>query len=385
MEQPSGSARAPGGEPPAILANDFRAWWKEIEQDALAAVRRVGESGWLILGQEVKAFETALAARFGVAAAVGSGNGMDALELGLRALGVRPGQKVLTTPLSAFASTLAILRAGAVPVFVDVDERGLVDLDLAEREFEKDESLRFFLPVHLFGFCLDLERLESLRARFDLRIVEDCAQSIGATWKGRHSGTVGQAAGISFYPTKNLGAMGDGGGLLTGDESIAESVRALRNYGQSSKYVHDVLGMNSRLDELQAAILNDAILPRLDEFLDRRGRIAERYRSGIENERLQLLNVPEGSHPSWHLFPVIAEGSRDSFLTHLSGHGIGGGVHYPVLIPDQKAVGQAGLAPRRAELVRAARFAAQEVSLPMHPFLTETEVERVIAVCNEWH
>src|SRR6266581_6477192 len=209
-----------------VPLNDFRAQWKAVGTDVLAAVDRVGASGWYILGREVERFESALASVWGLPHAIGVGNGLDAIEIGLRCLGIRQGDRVLTTPLSAFATTLAVMRCGGVPVFVDTDASGLLDLDRCRDLLLRDRQIRFLVPVHLYGHCADLERLEALRDEFRLGIVEDCAQAIGARFKGRGVGTVGQVAAVSFYPTKNLGALGDGGAVLTADEAIARRARA---------------------------------------------------------------------------------------------------------------------------------------------------------------
>ena len=222
-----------------ILMNDFSRQWQEIGADCMSAVERVGRSGWYVLGREVSTFETQLAAFCGVKHAVACANGLDAIEIALRAMGLQQGQKVLTTPLSAFATTLAIHRAGGEPVFVDVDHSGNLDLGEAEKALAADRDIRFMVPVHLFGHAVDLDRLEALRDRFDLQIVEDAAQAIGASFKGRVVGSVGQAATLSFYPTKNLGALGDGGALLTNDPELASRFLNLRDYGQTAKYVHD--------------------------------------------------------------------------------------------------------------------------------------------------
>ncbi len=293
-----------------ILQNDFKRQWAEIGPAALAAVERVGASGSYILGREVEAFEGKLAEFWGVPNAIGVANGMDAIEIALRALDLRAGQKVLTTPFSAFATTLAILRAGGVPVFVDVDDNGNIDLEQCRDVFSRDRSIRFFVPVHLYGNPLDLEKLAGLRRDFDLSIVEDCAQAIGAKQGGRNVGTVGQAAATSFYPTKNLGAFGDGGALLTKDPSTASRARALRNYGQSDLYLHDELGLNSRLDELHAAVLSDALLPNLQRWIDVRRQTASRYLREIQH--LRIIKPAPSAEPVWHIFPVFVEaGERD--------------------------------------------------------------------------
>jgi dTDP-4-amino-4,6-dideoxygalactose transaminase len=367
----------------SVPANDFRALWQEIQSDATAALQRVGQSGWYILGKEVLAFEAALARTWGLEHAVGCGNGMDAIEIALRAGGLKPGDKVITTPLSAFATTLAILRAGGVPVFVDVDAHGLLDLDLVGALLSEASHIKWMVPVHLFGQCMDLTKLAALQDRYGLNIVEDCAQSIGATWSGLPCGSVGFAATTSFYPTKNLGAMGDGGALLTNDAALAASARQWRDYGQSEKYVHALPGLNSRLDELQAAILLDALLPRLAKFTATRREIAARYRAELKQDYLHLLPEVPASDSVHHLFPVLVPGDRSGFMSHLKAQGVMAGIHYPKLISDQPGLEQAEILTW-GKLPMAEKFAAQEVSLPIHPHLSQVQVDLVIAACNAW-
>lgn len=367
-----------------VLLNDFKRQWSEIGAEARGAVDAVGASGWYVLGTEVDGFERDLAQFWGLTHAVGVASGLDALEIGLRALGLRCGDRVLTTPLSAFATTMAIVRLGGVPVFCDTDARGLLDLDEAESVLAAEPGIRFLLPVHLFGQCLDLDRLAALRDRFGVTILEDCAQSIGAAWDGRATGTVGRLAATSFYPTKNLGAMGDGGAVLTGDAELAARTRRLRDYGQSAKYHHDEIGWNSRLDELQAAILRAALLPRLREWTLRRQQVAAAYTAGIRHPGVDLLRPAAPGTSCEHLFPVrVAAAQREHFEAHLKSRGIATGRHYPILIPDQRAM--AGVAhARHGDLGVARALAGGEVSLPIHPQLTAGEVERVITAVNEW-
>lgn len=344
-------------------ANDFRRQWEDLREDALAAFEKVGASGWYILGEEVRLFEQDLTALWGFPHAAGVASGLDAIEIALRALGCKPGDRVLTTPISAFATTLAIVKLGAVPVFVDTDDQGLIDIQRCQEILRSRRDIRYFVPVHLYGFALDAGALLRLRDEHDLLMVEDCAQSVAA---------VGEVAATSFYPTKNLGAMGDGGAILCRDAALDERVRALRDYGQTSKYRHDVIGYNSRLDELQAAFLRRACMPRLDCWLSRRREIAAAYLDGIKNPAVRLPNPPKGSEPSWHLFPVwIDRRLSDSPF----------GTHYPAAIPDQKALeGVPFDAPGGYE--NAKRLCASEVSLPIHPYLNDDEVAEVIAMLN---
>jgi len=368
-----------------VKSNDFVRGWHLIEGAVLKAVARVGSSGWYILGEEVRRFEAALAAAWPVPHAVGVGSGLDGLEIALRCLGLRRGDRVLTTPLSAFATTLAIVRVGGTPVFVDVDDSGLLDLDRCREALRHDRTIRWLLPVHLYGHALDLEALADLQAEFGLGVVEDCAQSIGARSRGRTTGTVARAAATSFYPTKNLGALGDAGAVLTAEATVAEEARALRHYGQTSTYVHDRLGLNSRLDELHAAILHDALLPHLQDWTARRSAIAAAYRDGISHPRLTVPPIPAGSESVWHLFPVLAAPpERSAFIAHLNAGGVQTGVHYPRLIPCQRALAEHGGFEVIGETANAERFARGEVSLPIHPFLADAEVAQVVACCNAW-
>lgn len=372
----------PGDDP--VRLNAFDRQWDDVRADVLDGVDRVGRSGWLVLGEEVLRFERELAAVWGIEQAVGVASGLDALELSLRALHLPPGAPVLTTPLSAFATTLAILRAGGRPVFIDVDRSGQLDLDLATDVLTRRRDIDTLVPVHLYGYALDLEQLQLLRDRFELVVVEDCAQAVGATSRGRAVGSVGQAAATSFYPTKNLAAMGDGGAVLTDDPAIAASVRALRDYGQSAKYRHDLLGMNSRLDELHAAMLRQAFLPRLGRATERRQAIAARYTSEIEHAHVLTPREPDASRSVWHLYPVLVEGDRAGLQAHLERLGIATAIHYPVLIPDQAALSSGDLTETVTPMPNAQRFASQELSLPIHPYLRDDEVDRVIHACNTW-
>ena len=386
-----------------VPANDFGRQWQELGGALTAAFEDVGESGWYVLGREVSAFEEALARMWGVKHAVGVASGLDALEISLRLLGCQAGDKVLTTPVSAFATTLAILKLGAVPVFVDCDAGGLISLDACEELLERAPDIRYFVPVHLYGHSLDLDRLKTLRDRFELRVIEDCAQSIGARWEDcaqsigarwrgvtsdtaigtAATGTVGQAAATSFYPTKNLGAFGDGGAILTSDPELAQGARQLRDYGQSSKYRHEFIGYNSRLDELQAALLGRVLLPELNGWIEKRRGIAKTYLAGLGHPGVIPLEKPSGSESSWHLFPVaITPDRKATFLEYLKENRITPGEHYPIAIPDQPAMARVPHEDHGCPMAR--RLCASEVSLPIHPYLTEEQVQHVIATCNRW-
>jgi dTDP-3-amino-3,4,6-trideoxy-alpha-D-glucose transaminase len=332
----------------------------------------------------VATFEADLAACWGLEHAVGVASGLDAIEISLRVLGCRAGDRVLTTPLSAFATTLAIVKLGAVPVFVDTDRQGLIDLDQCRDLLKRRSDIHFMVPVHLYGQALDLRQLASLRDDFGCVIVEDCAQSILAGRGGERAGMVGQMAATSFYPTKNLGALGDGGAILTNDAGRAAAARSFRDYGQSRKYRHDVIGYNSRLDELQAAIMRRCFLPKLAGWTERRREVAAAYLGGIRNAEVVPVATAQVSESVWHLFPVrVAPGRKQAFLQHLKDGGVLGGEHYPLLIPDQQALG--GVPHEVAvDCATARALAESEVSLPVHPYLTGDEVAQVIECCNRW-
>jgi len=368
--------------------NDFGRQWEDVREDALRVLDEVGKSGWYILGDRVRQFETALSAFWGREETVGVASGLDAIEIALRATGMKPGDRVLTTPLSAFATTLAIVRSGGIPVFCDTTEMGLIDLDEARAALRAMPGIRFFVPVHLYGFPLDAAALRSLIDEFQLICIEDCAQSIGASGGGQATGLAGLAAATSFYPTKNLGALGDGGAVLTSDAGLAEKIRCLRDYGQSAKYRHTEIGWNSRLDELHAALLSEVFLPRLSAWNERRRQIAARYLDRWSSTRVRPVagTVWRSNQwrPSWHLFPVVVTAAeKRSLLLCLRGNGISAGEHYPILIPDQE--GLTGVnSVCFGSLERARSLASREVSLPIHPYMTDAEVDKVLSAISSW-
>lgn len=363
-----------------VRANDFQRQWDDVGEEALEAVDRVGRSGWLVLGEEVRGFEEEFAEWWGIPHAVGVASGLDALEIGLRAAGIPTGARVLTTPLTAFATSLAVVRAGAEPVWCDIDESGGIDLDQVEVALREDRSIRALLPVHLYGHPIDPAALERIAAEHEVLVIEDCAQSAGASREGRPTGTAGVAAATSLYPTKNLGAMGDGGVLLTADLELAERARTLRDYGQCRRYEHVELGLNSRLDELQAAMLRSALLPRLDRWLRRRREIAARYTEALADTALRPI-ATSGGESAHHLYPVEAiGGDPEEIAGRLVERGIGVGRHYPFVCPDQQAAQGMGVVLGSLSVAR--RLARRELSLPIHPYLDEREVVATINACQ---
>ncbi len=361
-----------------IAMNQFSAEPEELVQEEIAAVERVIRSGWYILGNEVSRFETKWAACCDVSTAVGVGNGMDAIEIGLRALGIGPGDEVITSPMTAFATALAILRCGATPVLADIDSTtALLDVKSAERCLSS--RTKAVLHVHLYGQMPDVEPWIDFCGRAGIHFLEDCAQAHLARFKGVSAGSAGTWGAFSFYPTKNLGTLGDGGALVTNLDGIAQRARMLRNYGQSERYHHPVVGLNSRLDELHAALLQ-ARLPWLKGFTDRRRQIANRYLAEIRNPRIQLLRAPADpeSHV-FHLFVLLCE-ARERLQQHLRDCGIDCLSHYPIPIHHQPPC--KGLATDPKGLPNAERHAARCLSVPCHPQMVDVEVDRVVEVIN---
>jgi dTDP-4-amino-4,6-dideoxygalactose transaminase len=343
-----------------------------------AAIARVVRSGWFILGPEVEAFEAELAAASGTRYAVGVGNGTDALALVLRAAGIGTDDEVITTPLSAAFTALAIKMCGARPVFADIDP-GRLTIDPGAVDRAVTSRTRAILPVHLYGQPADMAALERIASRNNLAIVEDCCQAHFATAGGRPIGTFGLAGALSFYPTKNLGALGDGGAVITNDPAIAERVRKMRNGGQTSRYRHEEPGVNSRLDELQAAILR-ARLPLTPGWTARRRALAGRYRTAMASASTAVAMVPEADAGHVYHLGVVRTSNRERFQQHLREHGVETLVHYPHPIPSQPA-----FASDRPEACPAAAVACREVvSLPLYPALADADVDRVVAAIAQF-
>jgi len=333
-----------------------------------AAIERVVASGWFILGPEVETFETEFAAASGAAHAIGVANGTDAIALLLRAVGVKRGDEVIVPALTAGYTTLALLLAGATPVFADVDAETLT-LDPASCEAAITARTVAIVPVHLYGQAADMPALQAIAARRSLTIVEDCCQAHLATCAGTPVGTFGAGGAFSFYPTKNLGALGDGGAVISNNSSLAARVRRLRNGGQINRYIHEDAGVNSRLDELQAAVLRTR-LPLLPRWTARRRGVAANYRRLLTGSVRPLPHRDDGH--VYHLF-VVRSSERDALQAHLSASRIGTLIHYPVPMTHQPAFESW----RRHECPRAACAAREILSLPLHQRLTDTDVERI--------
>lgn len=363
-----------------ITMNCFNREEGDLRNKETNAFQRVVQSGWWILGNEVKHFEQIWAQHCGVAHAVGVANGMDALEIGLRALGIGLGDEVITTPMTAFASVLAILRTGATPVFADI-ETGTAHLCPESAQRCITSRTKAILIVHLYGQAMPMNIWEKLCLQNRVMLLEDCAQAHGARWMGKSVGSFGKYAGWSFYPTKNLGTLGDGGALTTNDLEIAQKARMLRNYGQSERYVHPVEGLNSRLDELHAAILSERLCY-LDQWNQRRKTHADFYWSHIKNPHIELLQKPRDSQSHVnHLF-VLRALHRESLKRHLQQCGIESLSHYPIPVHMQKPCYDLPRDPKGLSV--AEMHAAQCLSIPCHPHLTDEERQQVVDALNSF-
>jgi len=363
-----------------ILMNDFKAESAALKEEMLAAAKGVIDSGWYVLGKEVESFEQEWAKMCGVSHAVSVGNGMDAIEIALRTLGIGPGDEVITTPMTAFATVLAILRAGATPVLADIEsETALLDLNSVSRCISP--KTKAVILVHLYGQVRDMDKWVSFCKQHDLFLIEDCAQAHLASWQGSVAGSFGKAGAYSFYPTKNLGALGDAGALVTNDTNIAECASQLRNYGQSVRYHHPKIGMNSRLDEMHAAILK-VRLKWLTEFTKRRQDIAKTYRKGILNAAVTLMaESQESASHVYHLFVVRCD-HREALQAHLHAAGVQSHFHYPVPVHQQEPCRHLRTDPNG--LAVSEMHAQICLSLPCHPQMTDADVASVISAVNSF-
>lgn len=349
--------------------------YEQERSDLLDAVDTVFRSGQLVMGESVRAFESEFAAYHDVPHCVSVDNGTNALVMALRALGIGPGDEVVTVANTAAPTVLAIDQVGARPVFVDVDESNYL-MDVDRLEAVVTDRTRCVLPVHLFGQAVDMTAVMRIAGRAGATVVEDCAQAHGATQRGRPVGTTGQAAAFSFYPTKVLGAYGDGGAVLTAAEPLAQDIRRLRYYGMAERYfVEQTPGFNCRLDEVQAEILRRK-LSRLSTYLQRRREIAERYRSALAASELVLPQTDAGNEHAWYLY-VVRHPDRDRILADLAERGIELNVSYRW--PVHLMSGFAHLGGRPGDLPVTERLADEIFSLPMYPSLRRDDQDRVIA------
>jgi dTDP-4-amino-4,6-dideoxygalactose transaminase len=352
---------------------------KELNDDLRGAFDRVFTRSWYIEGVEDEAFEKAFAEYCGTKYCVGVGNGLDALMLALKALDIGEGDEVIVPSNTYIATALAVTYVGAKPVFVEPDIRTF-NINPALIESSITEKTKAIMPVHLYGQACDMDPIMAIAKKYNLKVVEDCAQAHGATYKGQKIGTFGDAAGFSFYPGKNLGALGDAGATVTNNKELADKIRALGNYGSDYKYHHIYKGNNSRLDELQAAFLA-AKLPHLERMNVERRRIAQMYSEGIKNPKVVTPYVLPNCVPVWHIYGIRCA-ERDALEKHLNEKGIGTNKHYPIPMHLQECYKD--LEMGKGTLPIAEEISATELSIPMYYGMTDEEVQYVINAVNEF-
>lgn len=352
---------------------------KELNEDLRGAFERVFERSWYIEGVEDEAFEKAFAEYCGIKYCVGVGNGLDALMLALKALGIGEGDEVIVPSNTYIATALAVTHVGATPVFVEPDIRTF-DINPSLIEGVITEKTRAIMPVHLYGQACDMDPIMEIAKKHNFWVVEDCAQAHGATYKGKKVGSFGDAAGFSFYPGKNLGALGDAGAAVTNDKELADKIRALGNYGSDYKYHHIYKGNNSRLDEMQAAFLA-AKLPYLEKMNVERRRIADMYTKGIKNPKVITPFVKDECVPVWHIYGIRCS-ERDVLEKFLNEKGIGTNKHYPIPMHLQECYKDLNIP--EGSLPIAEEISATELSLPMYYGMTDEQIQYVIDAINEF-
>ena len=361
-----------------IMANNLKRQYDihapEYEAKALEVLR----SGWYILGNEVKSFEKEWADYIGSKYCVGLASGLDALWISFRVLGIHEGDEVIVQGNTYIASVMGITINGATPVFVEPDEYYNIDADKIEEKIT--EKTKAILVVHLYGQASNMKPIVDLCEKYNLRLVEDCAQAHGAECNGQKVGTFGDIGCFSFYPSKNLGAFGDAGAIVTNDEGLAREAKIFRNYGSEKRYYNKVVGANSRLDELQAGLLR-VRLKHLEELRIEKDQICKRYLAELKNENIALPSIREGVTHIWHQF-VLRTDNRDDLIAYLDGHGIGTIIHYP--IPPHLSEAYEYLGLREGSLPITEKYAKSVLSIPLYNGMTDEEQDFVIEKINLW-
>ena len=357
---------------PNNLKRGFEQYQEEFEQKALEVLR----SGWYILGNEVKEFEKEFAAYTGAKHCVGLANGLDALWISFRILGIGPGDEVLVQGNTYIASVMGITMNGATPIFIEPDE--YFNIDTKKLEEKITDKTKAILVVHLYGQASKMDDVLALCKKYNLRLVEDCAQSHGACFDGKMTGTFGDIGCFSFYPSKNIGAFGDGGAIVTNDDKIAEDFRVFRNYGSEKRYYNKIVGANSRLDEMQAGLLR-VRLSHADAIEAERSKIAERYTAELHNPKIELPKVRENCTAVWHQYVIRCE-ERDRLIEYLDEKGIGTIIHYP--LPPHLAEAYNYLGYKEGAFPITEKCAKTVLSIPMYVGMTEEEQTQVIEAIN---
>ncbi len=350
----------------------FLRYQREFEEKALEVLR----SGWYVLGREVDAFEENFAAYTGAGYCAGVANGLEALQIAVKLLGIGSGDEVIVQANTYIASVMGITMNGATPVFVEPDEHYQIDADKIEACIT--ERTKAVMVVHLYGIVADMDKIVSVCRKHHLKLIEDCAQSHGAKFRGKMTGTFGDIGCFSFYPSKNLGAFGDGGAIVTDDESLAREVKIFRNYGSEKRYHNKVVGMNSRLDELQAGLLN-VRLAHMEEITRERQELAARYHEKLRQLHIALPMEREGTETVWHQY-VIRCGRRQELIDYLSQNDVGTIIHYP--IPPHLSEAYAYLGHKKGDFPIAERYADSVLSIPMYTGMTREEQDQVTKAVN---
>jgi len=353
---------------------DLKREYREIKGEINQAIRRVLEKGWFILGEELKTFEQEFAKYLGIKYAIGVNSGSDALYLAVKALGIGKGDEVITVSHTFISTVDAIIRNCAKPVFVDIDPETYT-MDVNQIEKVITEKTKAIIPVHLYGHPADMDPIMEIAEKYGLYVIEDACQAHGAEYRGKKVGSIGHVACFSFYPTKNLGAYGDAGMIVTNDEELAEKLRMLRNYGSSKKYFHEFIGVNSRLNEIQSAILR-VKLKYLDEWNERRRKIAKLYNELLEDSDVITPIEKEWARHVYHLY-VIRYKNRNKLQQHILRNGIQTQIHYPIPVHLQKAYIDLGI---KVKLPITEKISQEILSLPIFPYLNRTEIEKIAMV-----
>lgn len=361
-----------------ILANRmdraFEAQQTELENKALEVLR----SGWYILGKEVEAFENEFAEYVGSKYSVGVANGLDALYIALKILGVEAGDEVLVQANAYIATVMSITQNGATPIFVDADE--YFNMDVSKIEEAITDKTKLILVTHLYGQATNMQEVNRIAKKHNLKVVEDCAQAHGATYGGENVGTLSDMACFSFYPSKNLGAMGDAGAITTNSKEYADAVKIFRNYGSEKRYYNQVVGWNSRLDELQAGLLR-VKLKNMNHTTNEREYICGKYLNGIKNEKIMLPKVLENATTVWHQFVIRVE-DRENFIKYLEENEIGSIIHYPILSYQSEAY--KNLSYNIGKFPVAEKYATEVLSIPLYNGMTDEEIDYVIDIVNKY-
>ncbi|WP_303150574.1 DegT/DnrJ/EryC1/StrS aminotransferase family protein [uncultured Cloacibacillus sp.] len=359
-----------------IPFNTLKPGYEKYRDEYLEAATRVLDSGWYTLGRELESFEKEFAEWLGMKHCVGLNSGLDALILAVRALGIKVGDEVIVPANTYIASVLGITENGAAPVFVEPDQYYNIDPDKIEQAITK--RTKAIIVVHLYGQACRMDKIMEIADKHNLPVIEDCAQSHGAAFKGQKTGTFGTISCFSFFPTKNMGAFGDGGAIATNDEEIAQKIRALRNYGSEKKYYNKYQGVNSRMDEIQAALLR-VKLRHIEEITEERRAIAEAYLAGIKNPDITLPQIAEDASHVWHLFVVRTE-KRDELQKYLADNGIGTQIHYPV--PPHLAEAYKGLGYKASDFPITEGLAGTILSLPLFNGENVSHIDTLLQIIN---